>query len=254
MWKKSLFSLLLAGGLVSCTVKEDRAGCPCRLSVLIEDGRQEKAPVTYAVGGADPVLEERFSAGALLRADDCEIPKGLWDSYAYSGLSAGRLEGTVARIPAGMPSDPLYAGAAPLDATGEEATSRIGLHKQYAAVTLDLREYLPTAEGLQLFASGNVCGLDLARLAPVEGTFACALEPVEDRVFRFLAPRQRDDSLELQVWTGGELDHTLPLGKAMAAAGYDWTAPDLADITLALTLISLDFGVEVVGWDEIAVE
>jgi len=254
MWKKSVISLLAAACLASCTVKEDRAGCPCRLSVLIEDGRQEKAPVTYAVSGAKTILEESFSAGESHLTDSFEIPKGMWNSYVYSGLSAGRLQGSVAVIPTGLPSDPLYAGATALDATGEEASSRIGLHKQYAAVTLDLQQYLASEEGLQLFAKGNVRGLDLASLEPVEGRFECALEPVGERLFRFLAPRQMDNSLELEVWIDGEPDHTVPLGEMIARVGYDWNAPDLLDMTLALTLASLDFGVEVLSWEEIDVE
>ena len=253
MWKKLCISLLASGFLVSCTVKEDRAGCPCRLSVLIEDGREEKTPLTYAVSGAKTILEERFSGGVAHLEDSFEIPKGVWLSYVYSGLSDERLEGAVAVIPPGKPSDPLYAGAAALDATGEEVSSRLGLHKQYAAVTLDLREYLSSAEGFEFIARGNVSGMDLKLLAPVEGRFECALEAIGDRVYRFLAPRQLDDSLLLEVWHDGELFYTFPLGEEIAAAGFDWKAPDLADISLALKLVQLDFGIEVNAWEEVGV-
>lgn len=253
MWKRLCISLLAAGFLAGCTVKEDRAECPCRLSVLIVDEREEKGPLTFAISGGQTILEERFSGGAAQLQDDFEIPRGMWQSYVYSGLSTGRLQGAVARIPEGMPSDPLYAGAAVLDATGEELSSRLGLHKQYAAVTLDLREFVASPEGVELVAEGNVNGLDLALLAPVEGRFECALEAVGDRVYRFLAPRQRDNSLALQIRLPREPAYSFPLGVAMAEAGFDWTAPDLKDMTLVMSLTQLEFGIDVRAWEEVGV-
>lgn len=253
MWKRLCISLLAFGGLASCTVKEDRAECPCRLSVLIVDGRAEKTPLTFAVSGAKTILEERLSGGSAQLVDAFEIPRGLWQSFVYAGLSEGRLQGAVARIPQGMASDPLYAGASALDATGEEVSSQLDLHKQYAAVTLDLREFLTSEAGVELVARGNVNGMDLALLAPVKGPFECALEPVEDRVYRFLAPRQLDASLELGIVFPGEPEYTFPLGAAIAGQGYDWTAADLQDITLALSLAQLDFGIDVRAWEEVGV-
>ena len=45
-------------------------------------------------------------------------------------------------------------------------------------------------------------------------------------------PRQRDDSLLMHIVFSDQVVRTFALGNFMAAAGYDWSAADLEDLTL----------------------
>ena len=79
--------------------------------------------------------------------------------------------------------------------------------------------------------------------SPVPGFFRCRPDPSPGQAgktdWTACLPRQRDDSLLLHICDLNAGEETPPLrtfalGHIIAAAGYDWTAPDLEDLTLDL--------------------
>jgi hypothetical protein len=51
-------------------------------------------------------------------------------------------------------------------------------------------------------------------------------------------PRQKDDSLELMIYSEGKKIVSFALGKYIADMGYDWTAEDLEDIKIEIDLVN----------------
>ena len=78
---------------------------------------------------------------------------------------------------------------------------------------------------------GNVGGWNRDG-SPAEGSFSRRILPGSDGHASLRLPRQGDDSLLMHVVFSDRVVRTFALGSYIAAAGYDWTAPDLADLTL----------------------
>ena len=99
---------------------------------------------------------------------------------------------------------------------------------------------------------GNVSGVSPWDLVPVSGAFKYA--PVaEEGVYRLRVPRQVDASLEMVMLSNQEIVNRLPLGEYIIRSGYDWTATDLSDVSVALDLEKQQVMVTVSGWDGIVV-
>ena len=135
---------------------------------------------------------------------------------------------------------PVRFWCAALDTDGETAEAAVRLRKAYCRLTIRLAGE-PGPRDYRLLVEGNICGYDSAGY-PLEGPFRCEPEPVgteeKHRSLEVCLPRQTDDSLLLHVYDTWADDapplRTFALGHAMAASGYDWTAPDLEDLTLEM--------------------
>ena len=68
--------------------------------------------------------------------------------------------------------------------------------------------------------------------SPAPGTFSSRLLPGADGRAVLRLPRQGDDSLLLHIVFSDQVVRTFALGSYIAASGYDWTAPDIEDLTL----------------------
>ena len=64
-------------------------------------------------------------------------------------------------------------------------------------------------------------------------------------------PRQMDNSIVLEVNDGTSVLKTFALGEYISASGYDWSAPDLGDITVGIDYTRTKLTVSVLGWDEV---
>ena len=58
----------------------------------------------------------------------------------------------------------------------------------------------------------------------------------EEGVYQVRVPRQVDASLETMMLSNQEIVNRLPLGEYIIRSGYDWTATDLSDVSVALDL------------------
>ena len=72
--------------------------------------------------------------------------------------------------------------------------------------------------------------------SPAPGPFSRRLLPGTDGRAVLRLPRQGDDSLLLHIVFSDQVVRTFALGTYIAGAGYDWTAPDLEDLTLTVDI------------------
>lgn len=218
---------VLYGSLVwaSCeVVKEDRRDCPCTLAV--EMRALPVSPVRLFANG--------LPAGEALR-DTCLTVLVSKGPRALLAAVSGALpaDGTAVRIPYGSEAPPLYAWQAWADCSGDTGAATVRLRRHYCTLALEPVSPPGWAQPFKVSVRGSVDGWSLSAGEPTDGPFQCTL----DAGFRCRLPRQRPESeLWLDVVMPEGVVRSFPLGEALARSGYDWTAPDLADIGLRLDL------------------
>ena len=276
-----LFVMWMAGMLLlsSCSVKEDRSGCPCWMTVEMpdmvgHDGGQvdnDDCVVLRLRGNSDEdEVDYSYQVTESVRVDaevlEYEVPRGsvgvsvieMPDRVGYDGIVGH--DGDEVRIPVGEQMDSLYGYFRMFYTRCESVLCDVELHKEFCTVSFTLGdEGYVSPYDLEVW--GNVAGVSAWDLMPLEGDFRFAPSP-EDGVYRVRVPRQLDASLELvmlempdQAGNDGEraVVDRLPLGEYIARSGYDWTAEDLADVHIALDMEKQQVMITVSDWDGVVV-
>ena len=286
-----LFVMWMAGILLlsSCSLKEDRSGCPCWMTVDLSKvaesrwkspemqssteyqmvtkslesrqhiaesvvlrlrGNSDEDEVDYAFKMTETVNTE---VGAL----EYEVPRGsvgvsvigMPDRVGHDGIAG--YDGDEIRIPVGEQMDSLYGFFRMFYTRCESVLCDVELHKEFCTVSFTLGDdgYISPYD---LEVWGNVAGVSPWDLMPLEGDFRFAPSQ-EDGVYRVRVPRQVDNSLELVMLEDSEIVDRLPLGEYIARSGYDWAADDLADVHIALDMEKQQVMIKVSGWDGVVV-
>lgn len=261
--------------LSSCSIKEDRDGCPCWMKVDLSDVAESrwKSPevqssidyhsVTKSLKSRSNVAENvllrlrgnsdedaveyeyqmteevKVSVGAL----EYEVPRG---AVGVSAVNLARLQ-----VPVGEQMDSLYGFFRMFYTRCESVLCNVELHKEFCNISFTLGDkgYVSPYD---IEVWGNVAGVSAWDLMPLEGDFRYAPVP-EDGVYRVRVPRQVDNSLELVMMENSEIVDRLPLGEYIARSGYDWAEEDLADVSVALDLERQQVMISVSDWDGVVV-
>ena len=275
-----LFVMWMAGMvfLSSCSIKEDRDGCPCWMAVEMPEqvghdggqvdnddcvvlrlrGNSDEDEVGYSYQVTEAVKPD---VGAL----EYEVPRG---AVGVSAVALGRKvtgragndggmpdrvghDGDEIRIPVGEQMDSLYGFFKMYHTRCESVLCDVDLHKEFCTVSFTLGDegyYSP----YDIEVWGNVAGVSAWDLMPVKGDFRYA--PVQKNgVYQVRVPRQEDNSLEMVMLDDDDIVDRLPLGEYIARSGYDWTAENLADVNVALDLEKQQVMITVSGWDGVVV-
>ena len=286
-----LFVMWMAGMLFlsSCSIKEDRDGCPCWMTVDLSDVAESrwKSPEMQSniehqditkspesrpnvVGNVllrlsgnsdEDAVEYEYQITEAVRADagtlEYEVPRGsvgvsvigMPDRVGHDGIAG--YDGDEIRIPVGEQMDSLYGFFRMFYTRCESVLCDVELHKEFCTVSFTLGDdgYISPYD---LEVWGNVAGVSPWDLMPLEGDFRFAPSQ-EDGVYRVRVPRQVDNSLELVMLEDSEIVDRLPLGEYITRSGYDWAAEDLADVHIALDMEKQQVMITVSGWDGVVV-
>ena len=238
--------VLVAALLCSCSVWQDREGCPCWLDLAVQGGAESIAEVrlfnTRASACSVQLEDSRYDGQIVIPRESCRMA-------VYSGQHEDLLRDGILTIPDGGQMDEIYAGAADVLAEGESASAEVRLHKQYAALHLTFVSADRKPYPYEVCLKGNVSGLDLHTLEPVQGSFRYHVEAVLGTYYRICLPRQVDDSLTVEIDS-----HPVPLGRKIREAGYDWTSEDLDDIYMELDCALASVSLRIVPWTEEVLE
>ena len=271
--------------LSSCSIKEDRDGCPCWMTVEMpgqagHDGEKVGQDGRFPVGAGDDgtvvlrlrgnsdedAVDYEYQVTEAVRAGigalEYEVPRGSVGVSAvafgneipgragYDGKSAG-YDGDEIRVPVGEQMDSLYGFFKMYHTRCESVLCDVELHKEFCTVSFTLGED-GYSSPYRIEVWGNVVGVSAWDLMPVLGEFRYA--PIlKNGVYQVRVPRQVDNSLELVMLEDSEIVDRLPLGEYIARSGYDWTAEDLADVNVALDLEMQQVMITVSGWDGVVV-
>ena len=227
-----LASLLL---LPSCSVKENRAACPCALALELTG--LPVRPVVLSVAG------EGYSFTEIVQADTVlvlPVPKG---ELAVSAVGGALAEGDGSvRIPEGEEAPPLYLFYADVLTDTEQVVLPVMLRKQFCALELLFKGPSGYGPPFEVAIEGAYGGWR-SDGSPAPGPFSRRLLPGSDGRATLRLPRQGDDSLLMHIVFSDNIVRTFALGSYIAESGFDWSAPDLGDLTLhvdiSLTSVTL---------------
>ena len=210
--------------LPSCSVKENRSACPCALTLELTG--LPVRPVVVGVAGEGYSFTEVIHSDTLLVVP---VPKG---DLAVTAVGGALAEGDRnVRIPEGEEAPPLYLFYADVSTEAEQVVLPVLLYKQFC--TLELLFKGPPGYGppFEVTIEGFYGGWQPDG-SPSSGPFSKRLLPGSDGRAVLRLPRQGDDSLLMNIVFSDQIVRTFALGSYIAASGYDWSAPDLDDLTL----------------------
>ena len=227
----SLFVMWMVGMLFlsSCSIKEDRDGCPCWMTVEMpgqagHDGEKVGHDGRFPVGAGDDgtvvlrlrgnsdedAVDYEYQVTEAVRVDigalEYEVPRGSVGVSAvafgneipgrtgYDGKSA-EYDGDEIRVPVGEQMDSLYGFFKMYHTRCESILCDVELHKEFCTVSFTLGED-GYSSPYRIEVWGNVAGVSAWDLMPVQGEFRYA--PIlKNGVYQVRVPRQVDNSLEL---------------------------------------------------------
>ena len=224
----------------SCSVKEDRDRCPCVLA--LELSGLPVTPVVLSVEAGE------FSHTEVVHRDTVvvlQVPKGV---AAVSAVGGAIPEGDGGvRIPEGEQAPALFLFHAGLDLSAEQLVLPVVLHKQFCRLDLVFKGPPGYGPPFDVEVEGFRCGW-LRDGTPMPGAFRKRLQPGPDGTATLRLPRQGDDSLLMHIVFSDQVVRTFALGQYIAATGYDWSAPDLDDLTLTVDISVTSVTISTDAW------
>jgi len=253
MGKLAPFLLLLT--LVSCSVKEDRGTCPCRLELVFVGGMSFPDVVVNATEGESLRLNETLRVTEPGQSFEMLVPRGLVSLSAvekYGRMTDAEASGGtgIIRIRKGFQSDSIYTCHMVVDCTAEQAVASVVTKKQFAGIHLRvMSEEMGFSAGSEVRVRGNVDAFDVETSSPIEGEFEYATVLDDDLCCTFRVPRQLDSSLQLELTDVSGQRHAFAAGRLIELYGYDWKEDALKDILLDIDFSEMDYGITVGDWN-----
>lgn len=240
-----VFSLIVCAG---CSVKEDRAICPCRLVLDFSEVD------TTLIRSADV---EMFSEDSLflknhLEAEDFEVeydlsvPRKQLQLCLWSGREGFESDDGL-RIPYGEEAPEVYFHSSVVDADCEQLREIVKMRKNHCRLTMIMKgeEFTPISVSLL----GNVDGYTRDGI-PSTGQFRCSSNVGSEGVCSMVIPRQIDNTLQMELDDGSGVFKKFAIGEFIAESGYDWTTQDLDDITVELDFAVTHLTLAIQGWEK----
>lgn len=235
--------------LGSCSVKEDRYSCPCRLSLDFSGVDTDVVGPVFLLATLDGEVVFSDSVGAAAVKEDYvrEVPHGNLRVNAWCAPRERIDEENGVVIPFGCECPPIYMHSFMADTRGEVCHEKVTMSKNHCRLTVRVEgcEEMPYS----LTFRGNVDGYDLDGL-PSDGDFACVAYPGEAGSSEAVLPRQLDSSLMLEVDDGTSVAKTFAVGEYILASGYDWSSENLEDVTIVLDYYLTYITISVQEWDK----
>ncbi len=235
--------------LGGCSVKEDRETCPMWL--YSDMGHLQP----YSMAARTIVRHDAgmFGEKVVFRNDrtvfEWPVVKGDITVASYCGIEDRYVQGHHIMVPAGERVPAFRGSSLRANCYGESVYVVAEDNRQSARVNLQVSMPDGDKYPYELALEGDICGMDLLSLSPVEGEFGhnLGLDAYNCGVFQIL--RQSESSfLTLHVSDRGKVMDSIPLGEMVRETGYDWQADDLKDINILLDHGSLLITVNVGEW------
>lgn len=244
-----LSAVILLAAIAGCSVKEERGACPCRLFIDMKKvDFSTVSPLSLYV-----VSDEGIEHETLLDADNAP---GVYETFVPRtelrvvgwGGAQGYVSDQGLHIPLGYDCPPVYIHSSYVQAEGEAVCDTVSLKKNHCVLNV----YFIDIEGISsMTVRGRVSGFDVyGNPRPGDFKVYCQIAMEDSLAARVCLPRQTGDPLYLDIVGIDGKVKTFPLCEYIAATGYDWSEPDLKDLSLTLNYTLTSISLDVLGWDE----
>lgn len=237
-----------------CSVKEDRDKCPCILKIVYAEDDVEM--LSEGVGvcldgiGVRPdgvetwnLAEEIDIAGGRMHLDTAvTVPSGrmlslrTWrgelDVLSLYPANAERMEEDGEcwfRIREGASCPEIWTAHSRAYTGMDMAEVNCNLRKNYCRI----RIIFNGAGSYGIRARGGICGYGYDG-EPYPGRFLANAGTDDDGFLHICVPRQKDNSLMLDLISGDGGIRSFAIGNYLAESGYDWSSEDLRDATISI--------------------
>ena len=253
--KTGIFMAIVTAS-ASCSLKEDRDGCPCHLIIGLDNAVGNGNADIFIFQDGEEVLADNVVPADYPEGYRCEVRRRPASATVIQGLEESVLNGGRLVIRDGNDADRLFLYNETLQCGSETVMAAADLHKNWTTLEISLAaeagEDSP-AGNVRIDISGGICGMDLRNGAPVRGDFQCIARLADSgfAVYAVNLPRQisSEDEILIAVSRNGKELFTCDISEAISRTGFDWSKPDLDDIRLRLDYISALFDVEIAEWE-----
>ena len=254
-WSRLLVPVLLIIALsISCSVKEDRSGCPCVITVDLREALKkvppELLPLSISVYGSSKVAED-FTDSSLWQ---CSAPRDPL-VIRVAAIDAGKaiLTDNGLQILEGNDCPSIYWSLDKINVPGEAITIVPRMRKDYCHLTVSFIGIPPCSIPYAINFLGNVSGYDAGQ-NPVPGPFSYLCQEAESEilgksgVYTVNLPRQKDASLRMDIISEGKILKSFAIGHYIESTGYDWTSDDLEDLDLEVNFAATTITLHTSAW------
>ena len=253
--KTGIFMAIVTAS-ASCSLKEDRDGCPCHLIIGLDNAVGNGNADIFIFQDGEEVLTDNVVPADYPEGYRCEVRRRPASATVIQGLEESVLNGGRLVIRDGNDADRLFLYNETLQCGSETVMAAADLHKNWTTLEISLAaeagEDSPVGN-VRIDISGGICGMDLRNGAPVRGDFQCIARLADSgfAVYAVNLPRQisSEDEILIAVSRNGKELFTCDISEAISRTGFDWSKPDLDDIRLRLDYISALFDVEIAEWE-----
>lgn len=256
--KRQTLSALLALAALSCSVKEERDGCPCLLSIYpdgsLEQGMYKSISNSFLISDAGSGQEyfqgslasDSFAGGKPYKI---KLPKSSVNVHSIFGVKNMKGTGSILRIGEGSQADSVFVYSGLVDCTGETASDTLQLAKQWCSMRISFKQ----SDNWQVdecSLKGEWDGFDTGTLLATKGSFIFDAEKIKENSYIARLPRQGDDSLILTIsYDDYHFTRQYPIGEYIAEARYDWNKRELDDLVVFIDRAEVRVVVVVPSWD-----
>ena len=253
--KTGIFMAIVTAS-ASCSLKENRDGCPCHLIIDLDNAVGNGNADIFIFQDGEEVLADNVVPADYPEGYRCEVRRRPASATVIQGLEESVLNGGRLVIRDGNDADRLFLYNETLQCGSETVMAAADLHKNWTTLEISLAaeagEDSP-AGNVRIDISGGICGMDLRNGAPVRGDFQCIARLADSgfAVYAVNLPRQisSEDEILIAVSRNGKELFSCDISEAISRTGFDWSKPDLDDIRLRLDYISALFDVEIAEWE-----
>lgn len=237
----------------SCSVKEDRDTCPCRLTIDLSDASKADSSVLVTAKNGSGELYTNDVSRLAQESILISVPKGYVEVFCLQGTKKNMVVGRNVFIPEGCDTDSLMISTDLANCLGETAFSKASFHKNWTNLTISFSKGDGTDCPYGFVIEGEVNGIDIETITPLYGPFRCNARPItgEDAVEVNL-PRQPEELNTLHLNIMDKSDNSLRvsynLSELLKEMKYDWTTSDLNDVRMHVDHAGLITDITVLNW------
>lgn len=232
----------------SCSLKEDRRVCPAILYLDFADKYEQSTSCLQILSDGVVVWEDSLTLDGSILNYAVSVPRKSIHVRVWAGADdLIRDEGLI--IPVGSDCPEVYMHDSDVAVTGEDAREVIKLRKNHCILTVKTENAAGFPFGIHL--SGDICGYT-ALGEPLEGEFYSPMRISDSGdLWEIILPRQKESSLMLHVSDDSGVVKSFALGQYLLSVGYDWSSPDLADVSVTLDYALTQIKIIIDGWESV---